>query len=77
MIVNLSGAVSSLSCACYALRRTAEDGQALFPAGVIQTVTQNFYVDDYLKGRASEEEDVQLIKDLTAVCQRGGFHLTK
>lgn len=77
MTVHLFGAVSSPSCACYALRNTAEDNQALFPADVIQTVKQNFYVDDCLKSTSSEEEAIKMIEDLTAVCQRGGFCLTK
>ncbi|GAA6227198.1 uncharacterized protein LOC115787620, partial [Lates japonicus] len=77
MTVHLFGAVSSPSCACYALRKTAEDGQAFFPADVTSTVKQSFYVDDCLKSTSSEEEAVQLIKDLTALCLRGGFHLTK
>lgn len=77
MTVHLFGAVSSPSCACYALRKTAKDNQALFPAEVIQTVKQNFYMDDCLKSMSSEEEAIKMIKDLTAVCQRGGFHLTK
>ncbi len=77
MNVHLFGAVSSPSCACYALRKTAEDSQSLFPGDVVQTVKQNFYVDDCLKSTATEEEAVQLIKDLTAICRRGGFNLTK
>ncbi len=77
MTVHLFGAVSSPSCACYALRKTAKDGQAFFSADVTSTVKQSFYVDDCLKSTASEEEAIQLIKDLTALCLRGGFHLTK
>ena len=77
MTVHLFGAVSSPSCACYALRKTAEDSQSFFPGDVVQTVKQNFYVDDCLKSTATEEEAVQLIKDLTAICHRGGFKLTK
>ena len=75
--VHLLRAVSSTSCACYALRKTAEDNQASFPAEVIKTVRQNFYVDDCLKSTSSEEKAIQAIKDITALCQKGGFHLTK
>ena len=42
MTVHLFGAVSSPICACYALRMTAEDNQASFPAEVIKTVRQSF-----------------------------------
>lgn len=77
MTVHLFGAVSPLSCACYALRKTADVDSQLFPNEVIQTVRQHFNVDDCLKSTSSEEQAVQLIKDLTAVCQRGGLNLTK
>lgn len=49
MTVHLFGAVSSPSCACYALRRTADDYQSSFPDEVIGTMHRNFYVDDCLK----------------------------
>ena len=37
MTVHLFGAVSSHSCTCYALRRTAEDNQASFSPAVLET----------------------------------------
>ena len=77
MTVHLFGASSSPSCACYALRKTAEDNQNSFPAEVIDTINSNFYMDDCLRSLPSEEEAVKLVKDLTAVCLKGGFHLTK
>lgn len=55
----------------------ADDNQADFPAEVIQTVKENFYVDDCLKSLESEEEAVSMVKHLTMLCQRGGFTLTK
>jgi len=77
MNVHLFGAVSSPSCACFALRRTAEDNKFNFPEKVIDTIHANFYMDDCLKSVASEEEAILMIKDLTAVCLTGGFQLTK
>lgn len=77
MIVHLFGAASSPSCACYALRRTAEDNQALFPSEVIDTVFDCFYVDDCLKSIFSEEAAIAMVQDLIALCQKGGFCLTK
>lgn len=61
MTVYLFGAVSSPSCACYALRKTAEDNQNNFPAEVIDTVNRNFYMDDCLKSLPSEEEAVEMV----------------
>ncbi|XP_062295363.1 uncharacterized protein LOC134000078 [Scomber scombrus] len=60
MTVHLFGAVSSPSCACYALRKTAEDNQNSFPAEVTDTVKQKFYMDDCLKSLPSEEEAVEM-----------------
>ena len=76
MTVHLFGAVSSPSCASFALRKTAEDNQSDFPAAVAQTVKENFYVDDCLKSMGSEEEASTMVKDLMSLCQRG-FTLTK
>ena len=77
MTVHLFGAVSSPSCASYALRRTAQDNQANFSLEVVETVRRNFYVDDCLKSLRSEEEAVAMVQSLTEICQRGGFTLTK
>ncbi len=69
--------VSSPSCANYTLRRIADDNAQHFPPEVVSTIRHNFYVDDCLKFMTSEEEVVQMIKDLTALCQKGGFSLFK
>lgn len=49
MTVYLFRAVSSPSCVCFALRRTAKDNQHFFNEKVIDTVFKNFYKDDCLK----------------------------
>jgi len=46
MTVHLFGAVSSPSCASYALRKSADDHQSEFAANVCQAVKENFYVDE-------------------------------
>jgi len=48
MLVHLFGGASSLSCANYALKRTAEDNKEDFDAITVETVKKNFYVDDCL-----------------------------
>lgn len=58
MTVHAFTAMSSPSCAIFALRKTADDKQAISLAEVIQTVKENFYVDDCLKSMVSEEEAV-------------------
>ncbi|XP_063042981.1 uncharacterized protein LOC134437423 [Engraulis encrasicolus] len=77
MTVHLFGAVSSPSCAIFALRKTADDSQADFPEEVVSTVKENFYVDDCLKSVESEEEALSMVKHLTTLCKKGGFTLTK
>lgn len=75
MTVHLFGAVSSPSCASFAL--TAKDNRAIFPANVIDTIKHNFYVDDCLKSVSSVAEAKALVKNLAAVCNLGGFQLVK
>lgn len=77
MTVHLFGAVSSPSCACFALRKTAEDNKTSFPVEVIDTINRNFYMDDLLKSLPSGKDAVSMVKNLIAVCSRGGFNLTK
>lgn len=77
MTVHLFGAVSSPSCASYALRRTSDDNKCDFSAETVQVVKQNFYVDDCLLSLCSEEEAIQIVKALTALCKKGGFVLEK
>ena len=77
MTVHLFGGIWSPSCASFALRRTAEDHVDEFDAETIQTVKDNFYVDDCLKSTDSVDKAVQLVEELCDLLARGGFHLTK
>ena len=77
MLVHLFGAKSSPSCASFALRKTAEDHRDSFSSQAVNTVYRNFYVDDCLKSVPSTEEAIQLIKELSEMLSKGGFHLTK
>ena len=77
MRVHLFGGTSSPSCANFALRRTAQDNEADFDNATIETVQQNFYVDDCLKSVCNEEQAITLASELCELLQRGGFKLTK
>lgn len=77
MTVHLFGATSSPSVAFYALKRTAEDHRDKMSPEAVQTVLCNFYVDDCLKSVASEDDAVNLVRDLCVLCTSGGFTLTK
>ncbi|KAK0146739.1 hypothetical protein N1851_013946 [Merluccius polli] len=76
MRVHIFGAVSSPSCANYALRRTAVDNKDDFQVKVTDTINNNFYVDDCLKSLATVEEAMQLVVDLTDVL-KGGISAVK
>ena len=77
MTVHLFGAVSSPSCANFAVRKNAEDHKHEFPSDVISTVLKNFYVDDCLKSLPSSSEAVRHVDNLRELMSKGGFNLTK
>lgn len=77
MVAHLFGATSSPSCACFALRKCAEDNQRCFSPMAVNTVLHHFYVDDCLVSVGSEEEAISLCRELSALCAQGGFKLTK
>ncbi|XP_071819881.1 uncharacterized protein [Apostichopus japonicus] len=77
MMVHLFGAVSSPSCANYALHKTADDFGDGFDKRTVEAVKENFYVDDMLKSVGTEEEAIILMKQLRELLGRGGFRLTK
>jgi len=58
MQVHLFGATSSPSVCSYALRKSAEDSKEEFDGQIIETVYDNFYVDDCLKSVATVDEAI-------------------
>ena len=77
MTVHPFGAVSSPSCANYALRKTADDNEEKFGNAIVDTLRRNFYVDDCLRSVSTEATAKEQIESLREVCTSGGFHLTK
>ena len=77
MTVHLLGSVSSPSCANFALRKTADDNEEDSGPEIVNTVKQNFYVDDCLKSVQSEQIAISHVKNLTSLLKKGGFRLTK
>lgn len=77
MVVHLFGATSAPSCAIYALRKTAEDAKDVMAPSVVNAVLNHFYVDDCLMSVSEEKEACAMVKDLTTLCGKGGFHLSK
>ena len=76
MTVHLFGGTWSPSCCAYALRRAAQD-QPGFSEAARRTIADNFYVDDLLKSTRNPAEAKALIKDITLLLARSGFHITK
>ena len=77
MCVHLFGAVSSGSCANYALHDTADASEPEFGKEVSDTIRRNFYVDDMLKSLGTVTEATSLVKGIRGACASGGFNLTK
>ena len=77
LTVHVFGAVSSPSCANYALRRTALDNQKDFGTEVTETILRRFYVDDMVTSVDDEKSAIKLLQDVQEICKRGGFNLTK
>ena len=77
MKVHVFGGTSSPSCANYALKRTADDNQQKCDPKVTTAIKNDFYVDDFLKSVATEEEAIELADTMTKIMSEGGFKLTK
>ena len=64
MVVHIFKAVSSSSCAIYALQQTVKDNKQLFGNHIIQLAVSRFYVDDWLNSVVTHEETVQLVREI-------------
>ncbi|XP_066935322.1 uncharacterized protein [Clytia hemisphaerica] len=77
LTVHLQGAISSPSCANFALRKTADDNSEKYDPEVTSILKESFYVDDLLKSTTTEEKAKQLLWDTKALCNDGGFNLVQ
>ena len=77
MMVHLFSATSSPSCANFSLRWTAKDNQQEFSKDAVDSVKNNFYVDDSLKSVPSENKAIVVVDKLWLLLSKGGFRLTK
>ena len=75
--VHIFGAKSSPSCAIFALRQTAFDNANNFSDEAVESVKDNFYMDDLLKSVNCVTGAIQLAQELIELLSRGGFRLTK
>ena len=77
MCVHTFGAVSTGSCANFALRKTAIDSKVEFGMEPAKTLCRDFYVYDLLKSTESIDEAKALVAATRDMCATGGFKLTK
>ena len=77
MHVHLFGALSSPSCANFALRQTATDNESKHGTETADILRKDFYVDDLLKSCTNEDDAVEMIEKIQEMCESGGFNLTK
>ena len=76
MRVHLFGAVSSPSCANYALQQTVIDNDCQ-ESEEGDTILNNFYVDDMLKSTDTIASAIEIVSSVQKLCLSGGFNLTK
>lgn len=74
MTVMTFGATCSPSSAQYVKNLNAEEFRSSHPRAV-ECIVDNHYVDDMLDSVDTEEEAVQLARDVSFVHEQGGFHI--
>jgi len=72
MKVMIFGAVCSPSCAQFVKNLNADEHKSTYPEACAAIKTK-MYVDDYPDSTPTEEEAIQLIKDVITVQREGGF----
>ncbi|KAK3727751.1 hypothetical protein QZH41_005215 [Actinostola sp. cb2023] len=77
MTVHIFGAADSPCSANSMLKKTADDNEKDFDPVTVETVRHNFYVDDVLKSVPTASAATRLAEQLTEICAKGGFNLTK
>ena len=75
MTSHLFGGIWSSSCACYALRKSAD--MCPIDSDVRSSIQSSFYVDDYLQSVDSLDIGVRLVTSVKEMLQANRFHLTK
>jgi hypothetical protein len=76
MTVHIFGAVSSPTSCIYALRKTGEDFGSRYPL-VADRILHNIYVDNYLDSTETEEEAIEIMKNVSSLLKCGGFNMTQ
>ena len=76
-LVHIFGATLSPAVANFVLRAHAERIKSDYPLSVYLAILWAFYVDDLLTSVKTEEEGIELKKNLISALARGGFEIIK
>ncbi len=76
MTVLFFGAASSPCSAIYAKNKNADLFADQFPTAV-EAIKSNFYMDDYLGSTETEDEAIEIRKQITTIHDAGGFQVVK
>lgn len=68
------GATCSPSCAQYVMKRNAAEFEVEFPRAVL-SIVKNHYVDDMLDSCDTEDEAVDLARNVFNIHKNAGFHI--
>ena len=63
MTVHLFGNGPSPAVAMFGMRKTAEDGEEVYGEEKKEFICKNFYVDDGLTSKSSEEKVINLVRN--------------
>ena len=77
MLALIFGAKCSPCCANYCLQAAATDSREGYDASTVNTVLNDFYMDDVLKSVKTEDEATHLTQQLIELLSHHGFRLTK
>ena len=77
MLVHLFGNISSPAIATYGMKKTAEDGEERYGSAAKEFVCNDFYVDDGLTSRPTDQETNDLLKNTQAMLATSGLRLHK
>ena len=77
MCCHLFGATSSPVVASFALQYSADQNKEKYSDQAVETVKNDFYVDDCLMSVGSVDEAQNLVKEVSEICAEGGFNIEK
>ena len=77
MNVQFFGKVDSPGCCIWVLNKTISHNIVKIAISAKESITDNFYIDDYLDSFHTLQEAIKVLNDVTNVLSAEGFRLTK